>query len=53
MKNKIIQWFVRLVRLDIGYFMGENKERHRCSKIYTTKTTDSDKTTEQRKRERK
>ena len=27
MKNKIMQWFVRLVRFDMGYFMGENKER--------------------------
>ena len=35
------------------YFIFENKERNRCFKIYTTKTTDSDKTTEQRKRERK
>ena len=30
MKNKIMQWFVRLVRFDMGYFMGENKERQWC-----------------------
>lgn len=53
MKDKIMQWFVRLIRLDMGYFMLENEERHRCSKIYITKTTDSDKTTELHKRERK
>ena len=53
MKDKIMQWFVRLIRLDMGYVMLENEERHRCYKIYITKTTDSDKTTEQRKRERK
>ena len=53
MKDKIMQWFVRLIRLDMGYFIFENKERNRCFKIYITKTTDSDKTTEQHKRERK
>ena len=25
-----MQWFVRLVRFDMGYFMGENKERQWC-----------------------
>ena len=53
MKDKIMQWFVRLISLDMGYFIFENKERNRCFKIYITKTTDSDKTTEQHKRERK
>lgn len=53
MKDKIMQWFVRLIRLDMGYFIFENKERNRCFKIYITKTTDIDKTTEQHKRERK
>ena len=48
-----MQWFVRLIRLDMEYFMLENKERHRCSEIYTTKIIDSDKITEQCKRERK
>lgn len=43
MKDKIMQWFVRLIRLDMEYFMLENKEKHRCSEIYTTKITDSDK----------
>ena len=38
---------------DVKYFIFENKERNRCFKIYITKTTDSDKTTEQHKRERK
>ena len=43
MKDKIIQWFVRLIRLDMEYFMMENEENHRCSEIYTAKITDSDK----------
>ena len=52
-RDIIMQWFVRLIRLDMEYFMLENKERHRCSEIYTTKIIDSDKITEQCKRERK
>ena len=52
-RDIIMQWFVRLIRLDMEYFMLENKERHRCSKIYITKIIDSDKITEQCKRERK
>ena len=36
MKDKIMQWFVRLIRLDMGYVMLENEERHRCYKIYNS-----------------
>ena len=43
MKDKIIQWFVRLIRLDMEYFMMENKENHICSEIYTDKITNSEK----------
>lgn len=52
MKDKIMQWFVRLIRLDMEYFMTENKEKYGCSGIYNAKTTDSDKKPEQRERER-
>ena len=38
-----MQWFVRLIKLDMEYFMMENKENHKCSEIYTAKITDSDK----------
>ena len=38
MKNKIMQWFVRLVRFDMGYFMGKIKNSNGVKQISVPRT---------------